>query len=86
MQVRLLGQFQQATSYTDTAANNDFALVTLAQPVGNRTGWMGLEWSNAASETINITTTGAVAFLLCMHFLPNPPTAPSLYLLQLLCS
>jgi len=58
-QVRLLGQFQTQPSYTDTAANNDFAVVTLAQPVGRQTGWLGLEFSQAAEVDVDLTTAGA---------------------------
>lgn len=61
VQVRLLDQFRGQTSYTDTAANNDFAVITLAQPVGRATGWLGLAWSNAAAEAVDLTTTGAFA-------------------------
>lgn len=58
-QVRLLGQFQTQPSYTDTAANNDFAVVTLAQPLGRQTGWLGLEFSEAAEMDVDLTTAGA---------------------------
>lgn len=57
--MRLLDQFQSQTLYTDTAANNDFAVITLAQPVGRRTGWLGLAYSNTAQEIVDLTTIGA---------------------------
>ena len=58
LQIRLLEQFQDQASYTDTAANTDFAVITLAEPVGKKTGWMGLTYSTAADEAIDITTAG----------------------------
>jgi hypothetical protein len=58
MQIRLLEQFQGQASYTDTAANTDFAVITLAEPVGKMTGWMGLTYSTAADEAVDITTAG----------------------------
>lgn len=56
--VRLLNTFQSAASYSDSAANSDFAVVTLASPIGNRTGYFGLEWSNEPSESVDLTTAG----------------------------
>ena len=53
--IRLLDAFTSAPSYNDAASNADFALVTLASPVGNTTGWLGLEVSTNA---VDLTTTG----------------------------
>ena len=57
--MRLLNQFKGRPSYDDTAANNDFALVTLASPVGQKAGWLGLEWATGASNSIDLTAAGA---------------------------
>lgn len=56
----MLNQFQSAQNYSDSAANTDFAVVTLAQPIGNRTGWFGLEYSNLPSEQVDLETAGCV--------------------------
>lgn len=58
VQVRLLNQFQSAQNYSSTATNTDFAVITLATPVGKKTGWFGLEYSTAADEQLNIATAG----------------------------
>ena len=75
MQIRLLEQFQGQASYTDTAANTDFAVITLAEPVGKKTGWMGLTYSTAADEAVDITTAGephaVVLPVLQLDFLNN---------------
>jgi hypothetical protein len=70
MQIRLLEQFQGQASYTDTAANTDFAVITLAEPVGKMTGWMGLTYSTAADEAVDITTAGEAhaVMLLLLQF------------------
>ena len=57
-QARLLDTFTSAPNYTYTASNADFSLVTLEQPLGCTTGWMGLEYSTAATEVVDLTTTG----------------------------
>ena len=57
-QARLLSAFTSAPSYNDAAANADFALVTLAEPVGDTVGWMGLQYPAVGSETVDLTTTG----------------------------
>ena len=54
VQARLLDAFSSAPSYNDAASNADFALVTLASPVGNTTGWLGLE---VRTEVVDLTTT-----------------------------
>lgn len=59
-----------ARNNTDTAANTDFALVTLAQPVGNRTGWLGLEWNNGASVTIDLITAGTHSASMRLNVVP----------------
>ena len=60
-QARLLSTFTSQPSYTDAAANADFALVTLTKPVGDTTGWMGLEYPASGSETVDLTTTGGLS-------------------------
>lgn len=56
-QVRLLDQFKSSESYDDGAANSDFAIITLSEPVGQKTGWLGLQWA-AGNEAVNLTTEG----------------------------
>jgi len=55
--VRLLNQFKGAAGYDDTAANNDFALITLSKPVGQKAGWLGLEWANG-KKAVDLSTAG----------------------------
>ena len=48
------------TSYTPTAMNNDFALITLASEAPEACGYFGLyQPPSTGSVTVNITTAGA---------------------------
>ncbi len=60
-QARLLNTFTSQPSYTDEAANADFALVTLTEPIGNAIGWMGLEYPADGTQTVDLTTTGGLS-------------------------
>ncbi len=42
-----------------TVFQMDFGLVTLSEPVGRRTGWLGLQAATLAYSSANVTTTGA---------------------------
>lgn len=53
--VRLPPRFFQLTG--NTAEQYDFAVVTLATPVGKETGWLGLHWTNDNID-LNTTITG----------------------------
>ena len=66
-QARLLSAFTSAPSYNYAASNADFALVTLASPVGNETGWMGLM---AGTDVVNLTTTGVRLTVSCLSAQP----------------
>jgi len=57
-QARLLNAFTSQPAYNDAAANADFALVTLAQPVGDAAGWMGFEYPADGPQTVDLTTAG----------------------------
>ena len=57
-QARLLNAFTSQPTYNDAAANADFALVTLAQPVGDTAGWMGFEYPADGAQTVDLTTAG----------------------------
>ena len=57
-QARLLNAFTSQPTYNDAAADADFALVTLAQPVGDAAGWMGFEYPADSPQTVDLTTAG----------------------------
>ena len=57
-QARLLNAFTSQPTYNDAAANADFALVTLAQPVGDTAGWMGFEYPADGAQTVDLATAG----------------------------
>nr|WP_086331123.1 Ig-like domain-containing protein [Enterococcus sp. 4G2_DIV0659]OTO07980.1 hypothetical protein A5880_002250 [Enterococcus sp. 4G2_DIV0659] len=40
---------------TDKQVGNDFALVKLDRPIGEKTGWLGLNYANKAGETFTIS-------------------------------
>lgn len=46
-----------------------FAVITLEKPLGKKTGWMGIDFSTAADETLDITTTGATNLSIIDHLI-----------------
>jgi hypothetical protein len=61
-QVQLPQLFKDESSYTPNAANNDFALIRLDQPIGRKYGYLGLQESSKTSGTVALTTAGAQIF------------------------
>ncbi|BDA51220.1 probable glutamyl endopeptidase [Coccomyxa sp. Obi] len=55
--VRVLSQFTSQASYTPTAMDYDFALITLKDS-GASAGYMGMDYGNGGTVTLNLTTAG----------------------------
>lgn len=59
VQTRVLPSFTKQQSYDEPASQVDFGLVTLAEPVGEQTGWLGLQAATLTNdEAANLTTVG----------------------------
>ena len=55
--MRVLQQFTSEQTYSTTAINYDFALITLAAPVSHSLGWFGIQ-RGTGDVTLDITSAG----------------------------